>query len=205
LKDTTNGVENRQLQNEGYLQEDRVELEDNAGVFSRPSMSEEEANGRNGYSIGLLEKILHSENMNKAFKRVKSNKGSHGIDGMTVDELLPFLKEHGDQIKQSIMEGKYTPKPVRRVEIPKPDGGVRMLGIPTVLDRVIQQAIAQILTPIYEREFSEFSYGFRPNRNAHQAVKKGKEYIDAGYKWAVDIDINAKINMYKNAKIIMYK
>ena len=105
MKDTTNCIENRQLHNEGYLQEDKVELEDNAGALSNLSMSEEEANGGNGYAIrGLLEEILDRGNMNEAFKRVKSNKGSHGIDGMTVDELLPFLKENSDLIKESIME-----------------------------------------------------------------------------------------------------
>lgn len=195
--------ENRQLHDEGYLQEDRVELEGSAGAFSDSSMSEDETNGRNGYAIGgLLEEILDRDNMNRAIKRVKSNKGSHGIDGMKVDELLPFLIENGDQIKQSIMEGNYSPKPVRRVEIPKPDGGIRLLGIPTVLDRVIQQAVAQILTPIYEREFSEFSYGFRPNRSAHQAVKKCKEYIDAGNKWAVDIDLAKYFDTVNHDKLM---
>ena len=149
LKDTMECDENRQLHKEGHQQENRVELEGNAGAFSIPSISEGEANDRNGYAVGgLLEEILDSDNMNSAFKRVKSNKGSHGTDGMTVNELLPFLKENGDQIKRTIMEGRYNPKPVRRVEIPKPDGGIRLLGIPTVLDRVIQQAIAQVLTPI---------------------------------------------------------
>lgn len=203
MKDTMECVENRQLHNEGYPQDNRVELEGNAGAFSIPSMSENETDDRNRYAIGgLLEEILNRDNMNKAFKRVKSNKGSHGVDGMTVNELLPFLKENGDQIKKSIMGGRYNPKPVRRVEIPKPDGGVRLLGIPTVLDRVIQQAIAQVLTPIYEREFSEFSYGFRPNRNAHQAVKKCKEYIDAGYKWTVDIDLAKYFDTVNHDKLM---
>ena len=203
MKDTTNCVENRQLHKEGYLQEDRVELEDNAGAFSISFMSEKETNGRNGYAIrGLLEEILDRDNMNRAYKRVKKNKGSHGIDGMTVDELLPFLRENSNQIKESIMEGRYTPKPVRRVEIPKPDGGIRLLGIPTVLDRVIQQAISQVLTPIYENEFSEFSYGFRPGRNAHQAVRKCKEYIDAGCKWAVDIDLAKYFDTVNHDKLM---
>ena len=202
MKDTKKCVENRQLHREGCPQEDRVELEGNAGAFSISSMSDKEASDRNGYAIGLLEEILDRDNMNRAFKRVKTNKGSHGIDGMTVDELLPFLRENGDQIKKAIMEGTYNPKPVRRVEIPKPDGGVRLLGIPTVLDRVIQQAIAQVLTQIYEREFSKFSYGFRPNRNAHQAVKKCKEYIDAGYKWGVDIDLAKYFDTVNHDKLM---
>ncbi|MBR0600313.1 group II intron reverse transcriptase/maturase [Clostridiales bacterium BAD-6] len=165
-------------------------------------MSDKETNDGKWYAMGLLEKILDRDNMNKAFKKVKSNKGKHGIDGMTVDELLPFLRENGDRMKQAIMEGTYSPKPVRRVEIPKPDGGIRLLGIPTVLDRVIQQAIAQVLSPIYEREFSDNSYGFRPERDAHQAIRKCKEYIDAGYKWTVDIDIAKYFDTVNHDKLM---
>jgi len=202
LKDTKKCDKNRQLHKEGYLQENRVELEGNAGVFSISSMSENETNGGKGYAIGLLEEILDRDNRNRAYKKVKSNKGKHGIDGMTVDELSLFLKESGDQIKQAIMEGTYSPKPVRRVEIPKPDGGIRLLGIPTVLDRVIQQAIAQVLTPIYEREFSENSYGFRPKRDAHQAIMKCKEYIEAGYNWTVDIDLAKYFDTVNHDKLM---
>jgi len=179
-----------------------VELEDNAGALSISSMSEKAGNGGTGNAKRLLEEILDRSNMNKAYKRVKLNKGSHGIDGMSVDELLHFLKENGNQIKQSILEGTYCPAPVRRVEIPKPDGGVRLLGIPTVLDRVIQQAISQILTPIYESEFSDNSYGFRPGRSAHQAVKKCKEYIEAGYNWAVDIDLAKYFDTVNHDKLL---
>jgi RNA-directed DNA polymerase len=99
---------------------------------------------------GLLEKVVDKENLNQAFKRVKANRGSHGIDGMEIEELLPYLKQHGASLKQEILEGRYQPSPVRRVEIPKPDGGIRLLGIPTVVDRMIQQAIAQVLNPIFE-------------------------------------------------------
>jgi len=189
LKDTKECVEGRQLRNEGYLCEDRVELESNTGVQSISSMSEKEGNDGNGYAYGLLEKILDKNNMNLAYKKVKVNKGSHGVDKMTVDDLFKFLKQNGAKIKQSILKGVYCPKPVRRVEIPKSDRKVRLLGIPTVLDRVIQQAIAQTLSPIFEKEFSDNSYGFRPNKNSHQAVAKCKEYIEAGYKWTVDIDL----------------
>ena len=189
MKNTKKCVESRQLLKEGYLQEDRVELKSIAGARSIYSTLEKEENGGNEYARGMLDEILERDNMNLAYKRVKANKGSHGVDGMKVDELLQFLKQNGNQIKQSILEGTYRPSPVRRVEIPKPDGGKRLLGIPTVLDRVIQQAIAQVLTPIYEEKFSDNSYGFRPNRNAKQAVMKCKGYIDAGYKWAVDIDL----------------
>ncbi|MBU3093980.1 group II intron reverse transcriptase/maturase, partial [Clostridium sp. CF011] len=125
-------------------------------------MSEEGRNDVNEYDNGLLEQILSRDNMNKAYKRVKANKGSHGIDGLTVDELLHYLKEHGQELRQSLLESRYRPLAVRRVEIPKPDGGIRLLGIPTVLDRVIQQAISQTLIPVYEKKFSDNSYGFRP-------------------------------------------
>ncbi len=187
---------------EGYPQEIRVELGDNAGVPSIASTSEKRRNDGNEYSQGLLEKILDRDNLNSAYRRVKGNKGSHGVDGMTVGELLSFLKQNGSQIKQSIREGTYCPKPVRRVEIPKPDGGIRLLGIPTVLDRVIQQAIAQVLSPIYEKQFSEDSYGFRPSRNAHQAVKKCKEYMEAGNKWTVDIDLAKYFDTVNHDKVM---
>ena len=127
--------------------------------------------------------------MNLAFKRVKANKGTSGIDNMTVDELLQYLKENGNQLRESIRNGKYNPKAVRRVEIPKADGSKRKLGIPTVVDRVIQQAVAQQLSIIYEPIFSENSYGFRPNRRCHDAILKTKEIMNNGYKWVVDLDL----------------
>lgn len=189
MKGTKKCAESRQLHEEDCLQEIRVELRGNVGVPSISSMPEKGGNGVNECASGLLEKILHRDNMNLAYKRVKANKGSHGVDGMTVNELLQFLKQNGNHIRQSILEGTYRPQPVRRVEIPKPDGGKRLLGIPTVVDRVIQQAIAQMLTPIYEKQFSANSYGFRPGRSAKQAVLKCKEHIEAGYTWTVDIDL----------------
>lgn len=130
-----------------------------------------------------MKKILARQNMIKAYKRVLSNKGSCGVDGMSTDKLRDFLIDHWLTIKQKLLEGNYHPSPVRRVEIPKPDGGIRCLGIPTVLDRLIQQAIAQELTKI-----SENSYGFRPNRSAHNATRKAKQYINEGNKWVVDIE-----------------
>jgi group II intron reverse transcriptase/maturase len=202
LKDTKKCVESRQLHKEEYLQERRVELRSNAGVQNISFISEKRGNNGNEYSRGLLEKIIDRDNMNMAYKRVVAKKGSHGVDGMTVDELLQFLKQNGNQIKQSIMEGTYCPKPVRRVEIPKPDGGIRLLGIPTVLDRVIQQAIAQVLSPIYEKEFSGNSYGFRPKKNSHQAIKKCKEYIEAGYSWTVDIDLAKYFDTVNHDKLM---
>jgi group II intron reverse transcriptase/maturase len=137
----------------------------------------------------LLEKILHRDNLNAAYKRVKRNGGAAGVDGMTVDEMLPYLRENGEELIASIRGGWYKPKPVRRVEIPKPDGGVRLLGVPTVIDRMVQQAIMQILQPIFEPSFSDSSYGFRPGRSAHQAIVRAKEYYDEGYTSVVDIDL----------------
>jgi group II intron reverse transcriptase/maturase len=134
-------------------------------------------------------KIVDRNNLNQAYKRVKANRGSHGVDGMKVDELLPYLKQHGSAIRQAILEGSYVPNPVRRKGIPKPDGGVSLLGIPTVLDRMIQKAITQVLTPIFDPKFSEHSYGFRPGRSAKEAVTQAKEYIQEGYRWVVDIDL----------------
>lgn len=138
----------------------------------------------------LLGKILERENLNRAYKRVKANKGAPGIDGMTVEEALPWLKEHKDELLERIRRGKHTPSPVRRVEIPKPDGGMRKLGIPTVIDRIIQQAIAQRLTPIYEPKFSDGSYGYRPGRSAKDAVSKIKEYAEQGHTRAVVLDLS---------------
>lgn len=138
----------------------------------------------------LLEAILYKDNLNRAYKRVKANKGAAGIDGMTVGEALPYLKEHGKELTGRISRGKYTHSPVRRVEIPKPEGGVRKLGIPTVIDRIIQQAIAQQLMPIYEPLFVEGSYGYRPNRSAKDAILKVKEYAEQGYTYAVSLDLS---------------
>ena len=189
MKDTKKYDESRQLHKGGYLHKDRVEPESSAGAPSVSSMSENKENNVGEYSQRLLEKVLEAENLNLAYKKVRANKGSSGVDGMTVDDLLKFLKQNGKKLRKQILEGTYRPNPVKRVKIPKPDGGSRTLGIPTVLDRVIQQAIAQILTPLFEKKFSEHSYGFRPGRSAKQAVKKCREYIEAGYAWTVDIDL----------------
>ena len=202
MKNTKKCIESRQLHSGGYLYEDRVELERSTGAHSNSSMSENKENDGNEYKVKLLEKILEPGNMNLAYKRVKANKGSHGVDGMAVGELLSYLKQNGELIRQTVLEGTYRPSPVRRLEIPKPDGGIRLLGIPTVLDRVIQQAIAQILSPIFERKFSEFSFGFRPNKSAHQAVKKCKEYIEAGYTWTVDIDLAKYFDTVNHDKLM---
>ncbi len=189
MKDTRKYKESRQLPKGGYLHKDRVEPESSAGAPSISSMSESKENNGNEYREGLLEKILEPANLNRAYKKVRANKGSSGVDGMTVDDLLKFLKQNGQKIRQQVLQGTYRPSPVRRVEIPKPDGKSRMLGIPTVLDRTVQQAIAQILSPIFEQKFSEHSYGFRPGKSAKQAVLKCREYIQAGHTWTVDIDL----------------
>ncbi len=138
----------------------------------------------------LLGRVLNRDNLNGAYRRVKANKGAPGIDGMTVEAALPWLKEHKNELLERIRKGKYTPSPVRRVEIPKPDGGVRKLGIPTVIDRIIQQAMTQQLIPIYEPLFSEDSFGYRPGKSAKDAVRKVKEYIEQGYTRAVVLDLS---------------
>ena len=137
----------------------------------------------------VWEAVFSRENMQTALKRVESNKGAAGMDGMKVTDLRGYLKAHWLEMRAVLESGKYQPSPVRRVEIPKSDGGVRQLGIPTVIDRLIQQAIAQVLTPMFEEVFSPHSYGFRPGRSAHQAIEQSQEYIREGYDWVVDIDL----------------
>ncbi|MBT2693956.1 group II intron reverse transcriptase/maturase [Bacillus sp. ISL-55] len=156
----------------------------------------------------LMDMILSRENLIKALKRVERNKGSHGIDGMSVKSLRRHLYENWDSLCQSLRNGTYEPNPVRRVEIPKPNGGIRLLGIPTVTDRFIQQAIAQVLTPIFDPTFSEHSYGFRPNKRGHDAVRKAKGFIKEGYRWVIDIDLEKffdKVNHDKLMGIIASK
>ena len=136
-----------------------------------------------------MEEVLTRENMSRAFKRVKENKGAAGVDGMTVEELEPYLKEEWSRIRKELLEGRYKPMAVLRVKIPKPDGGERPLGIPTVVDRLIQQAVHQAISPIFEKDFSESSYGYRPGRNAQQAVEAARQYVERGRRWVVDIDL----------------
>jgi RNA-directed DNA polymerase len=138
----------------------------------------------------MMEAVVERENMIAAWKRVKANKGAAGADGMTVDQLMPYLHEHWPRIREELLAGRYVPSPVRGVEIPKPGGkGMRKLGIPTVLDRLIQQALQQVLTPVFDPGFSESSYGFRVGRSAHQAVLKAREYVAEGRRWVVDLDL----------------
>ena len=164
--------------NEGFLQRESVEHQ---GYAEARSTDRSEGKERDGAS-DLLEAILDRNNLNRAYKRVKRNHGAAGTDGMTVEEALPWLTEHRKELLRSIRNGSYKPSPVRRKEIPKPDGGVRKLGIPTVVDRVIQQAIAQKLQSIWELLFSDSSYGCRSKRSAQQAIQKVKEYGAEGYR-----------------------
>ena len=169
----------------GCPQRDSAEHEEYVGAQSVVTRETEEADGAD-----LLERILSRENLNRAYKRVKANGGAPGIDGMTIEDALPWLKENRDELLEKIRSGKYKPQPVRRVEIPKPDGGIRKLGIPTVVDRIIQQAIAQKLSPIFEPLFTDGSYGYRPHRSAQMAIQKVREYAEQGYKYAVLVDLS---------------
>jgi RNA-directed DNA polymerase len=149
-----------------------------------------------------MEKVCQRENLWQAFKRVKGNGGSPGVDGMTVDDFADYLKQHWITIREQLLSGTYQPQPVRRVEIPKPDGGVRKLGIPTVLDRLIQQAVMQVLQGSWDRTFSEWSYGFRPGRSAHQAVARAQQHIAAGRRWVVDLDLEKFFDRVNHDKLM---
>ncbi|AHA72682.1 reverse transcriptase/maturase [Bacillus thuringiensis YBT-1518] len=150
----------------------------------------------------LLETILSNQNMNEAYLRVYKNKGASGVDGVTVDELKQYLKENKDELRQRIRTRKYQPQAALRVEIPKENGKMRKLGIPTVVDRVVQQAIHQILSPIFEKQFSEFSYGFRPKRSCEMAIVKSLEFLNAGYEWIVDIDLERFFDTVHHDKLM---
>ena len=178
-------IKTEYIGNGGFLQRDSVEHKEYAEACSTENREVAERDGAD-----LLEKVLDRDNLNRAYRRVKANKGACGVDGMTIEEALPWLKEHREELLESIRSGKYKPSPVRRVEIPKDNGGKRQLGIPTVIDRIIQQAIAQVLIPIYESKFSNGSYGYRPHRSAKDAILKVKEYADEGYKFAVCLDLS---------------
>jgi len=138
---------------------------------------------------GLIEAMLSREKLERALRRVEANRGAPGVDGMRTEELRPYLRAHWGRLKQELLEGRYRPQPVKRVEIPKPDGGVRELGIPTVGDRFVQQLILQVMEPLYEPTFSAHSYGFRPGKSAHQALEAAREHVAAGHGWVVDLDL----------------
>jgi len=150
----------------------------------------------------LMEEVCERENLKEALRQVKGNKGSAGVDGMTVGKLTDYLRQHWPAIREQLLNGTHEPKPVRRVEIPKPDGGVRKLGIPTVLDRFIQQAVMQVLQRRWNRTFSDHSYGFRPGRSAHQAVAQAQQYIAEGHGWCVDLDLERFFDRVNHDKLI---
>src|SRR5262247_45923 len=150
----------------------------------------------------LMEEVVERENLKEALRQVKGNKGSAGVDGITVNQLTDYLKQHWPAIREQLLSGTYEPKPVRRVEIPKPDGGVRKLGIPTVLDRFIQQAVMQVLQRQWDPTFSDHSYGFRPGRSAHQAVAQAQQYIAGGYGWVVDFDLEKFFDRVQHDKLM---
>ena len=193
----------RKLHKENYLQKIPAEQGIHAEVGASYGITENNVANADTMKDGLLEKILDRNNLNLAFKKVKSNKGAGGIDEMSVDELLPYLKENNQSLVQSIRDGKYHPQPVRRVEIPKEEKGkVRKLGIPTVVDRVVQQAIALVLTPIFEEQFSDNSFGFRPKRSAHDAIRRCQRFVDEGYKYVVDMDLEKYFDTVNHSKLV---
>ena len=203
MKVTKDENKYRQPQQEGYLQKAPAAQGKYGEAYDSSRITENNITDTNLPTERLLEKILDRDNMNKAFKKVKSNKGAGGIDGMKVDELVQYLKENGKQLIQAIKDGKYRPNPVRRVEIPKEEKGkVRKLGIPTVVDRVVQQAITQVLTPIFEKQFSDNSFGFRPGRSAHDAIRRSQKNADEGYKYVVDMDLEKYFDTVNQSKLV---
>ena len=200
---TNDRFKDRQLHNEDYLQMVSAEQKEYAEVFDYRKITEKSGIITDYWTDNLLDLILRKDNLNKAYKRVKSNKGAGGTDGMQVDELLPYLKKNQEPLIQQIRNGKYKPNPVRRVEIPKETKGeYRKLGVPTVVDRVIQQAITQELTPVYEEQFSENSFGFRPKRGAHDALKQCQKNVNDGYIYVVDMDLEKFFDTVCQSKLI---
>ena len=200
---TKDGFKDRQLHIEDYLQMVSAEQKEYAEVSAHQRIAENNDIITDFQTDNLMEQILHKDNLNKAYKKVKSNKGAGGVDGMSVDELLGFLRENQKQLIQKIKDGKYKPNPVRRVEIPKETKGeFRKLGVPTVVDRVFQQAITQVLSPIYEKQFSENSFGFRPNRSAHDALKQCQRNVNDGYVYVVDMDLEKFFDTVSQSKLI---
>ena len=191
----------QKISQDTWLQKDRAEPEEYAGGQTFMWITENNLTN-NQSEYGLLEMILSPSNLNEAYRQVKRNKGAGGVDKMEVASLQDHLTINKDELLGSILEGNYRPNPVRRVEIPKDNRNKRQLGIPTVVDRVIQQAISQVLTRIYEPQFSRYSYGFRPRRNAHQALRKCQDYITEGYEQAVDMDLEKFFDTVSYSKLI---
>ena len=200
---TNDGFKDRQLYKEDYLQMVSAAQKEYAEVSAHQRIAENNDIITDFQTDNLMEQILHRDNLNKAYKKVKSNKGAGGVDGMSVDELLGFLRDNQEQLIQQIKDGRYKPKPVRRVDIPKETKGeFRKLGVPTVVDRVFQQAITQVLSPIYEEQFSDNSYGFRPNRGAHDALKQCQTNVNDGYVYVVDMDLEKFFDTVCQSKLI---
>ena len=192
----------QKISEDTYQQNNRAELEDYAGGQTFMWITENNLTNADQPKYGMLEQILSPLNLNKAYKQVKRNKGKGGIDRMEVESLKDYLVRNKEELIQAIMDGTYRPNPGRRVEIPKENGKMRQLGIPTVVDRVVQQAIMQVLSPIYEKQFSTKSYGFRPKRSAHHALNQCKDYITDGYRYAVDMDLEKFFDTVNQSKLI---
>lgn len=190
----------QQTSQEASQAENRVKPE---GMLGEPSADAVNANDASSKTEHLMEQVVARENMLAALRRVEQNGGAPGTDGMDVDDLRAHLKGHWESIKAALLADRYKPQPVRRVEIPKPDGGVRLLGIPNVVDRLIQQAILQVLTPIIDPTFSEQSFGFRPGRSAHDAVRCAQAFIEAGNDWVVDIDLEKFFDRVNHDKLMV--
>jgi RNA-directed DNA polymerase len=196
------GTEQRKIQLElAFMTEGRSEApmaaDKGTEVSKAKRNSEDPALG-----VLLMEEIVKRENLRKALQRVRQNKGGPGIDGMTVRKLPGYLKKHWPQIREQLLAGNYKPQPVKRVEIPKPNGGIRKLGIPTALDRFVQQAIMQVLQKYWDKTFSEHSYGFRPGRSAHQAISRSQQYVEQGNRWVVDIDLEKFFDRVNHDKLM---
>jgi len=203
LKNSKESQEEQKTPEGGYPEEVRLETQGNQGVRQAETALEKENDDvQLMYTSELLEMTLERGNLKRAYEQVVRNKGSHGIDNMTVDQLKPHLQDNWEQIKSQLMAGTYKPLPVRRVEIPKPDGGIRLLGIPTVQDRMIQQAIAQILNGVFDHTFSGHSYGFRKGRSAHDAINAALDHISEGYRVVVDMDLEKFFDRVNHDKLM---
>ena len=195
-------VDRSQPVSAGHLQVETVSPSGPAGGRSGRLELPESSSQPQGRVDGLWEQVFSKANLTRALRRVERNKGAPGVDGVTTEQFRGWLDDHWVQVREVLDAGTYKPSPVRRVEIPKPDGGVRLLGVPTVLDRLVQQAIAQVLEPIFDPGFSEHSYGFRPGRGAHQAVEAARGFLEDGYRWVVDVDLEQFFDRVNHDKLM---
>lgn len=185
-----------------YPQRNRTESEWYEGVQTFMWMTEDNIVEVPFDKEHILEVILNPDNLNRAYKAVVRNNGCGGVDDMTCEQLLPWLRSHKDELIRSLLDGSYRPNPVLRVDIPKDNGKMRQLGVPTVVDRLVQQAISQVLMPLYERQFSKYSYGFRPHRSCHHALHEAKKLINEGYHYVVDLDLERFFDTVNHSKLI---